>query len=378
MLPGTMHGTRTGLTGAPAARLPLALALVLLVLAPACGGAGAARDPIADEIERLSALLRSKAEAGGVWAEIRPGAESALGRAREALNAGRRPLALQRLAGVEVSLGSAAYVAERTAADRKDAAGLEAEWKRMGVVLAKDLDAPPASALAGVEPAVARALAEAALVQVPIFYEASLEYGRNTTPDSGLFYLGMASAQRELAAFLRKLALPATGSAPPLRAIAPELDALEAEMLTAYRPPASIDKHGEFIGASATLKEARELDAAGLHHGALLRYLQAAQRLAMLRGVPAPDGDTLAGQLSGLEARLAAGGVDHSLGRLFLESAQSDVEATAAAGGGSPTLAAVIAGDVLPRYFAALAPARPGTAKPAPQVTVTLVRWPYT
>jgi hypothetical protein len=34
--------------------------------------------------------------------------------------------------------------------------------------------------------------------------------------------------------------------------------------------------------------------------------------------------------------------------------------------------------DVLPKYFAALAPAPPVATLPDPEVTVTLVRWPYT
>src|SRR5262249_29785164 len=37
-----------------------------------------------------------------------------------------------------------------------------------------------------------------------------------------------------------------------------------------------------------------------------------------------------------------------------------------------------VATDVLPRYFAALEPARPAPRLPAPRATVTLVRWPYT
>ncbi|HSB35256.1 MAG TPA: hypothetical protein VLH41_00160, partial [Thermoanaerobaculia bacterium] len=63
-------------------------------------------------------------------------------------------------------------------------------------------------------------------------------------------------------------------------------------------------------------------------------------------------------------------------GRLFLEAAQADVEA--ARPGKTADAAQAIAADILPRYFAALAPARPEPPKPAPAVTVTLVRWPYT
>ena len=146
-------------------------------------------------------------------------------------------------------------------------------------------------------------------------------------------------------------------------------------MLAAYRPPAAIDSHGDFITTSAALKEARELDAAGLRYGALLRYLQASLRFAPLRPAVTTDPARLAERLRELDVQLASGSVDHSLGRLFLEIAQE------AQAGGSPqdgATAAAIAGDVLPRYFAALAPATPAPPQAEPRVTVTLVRWPYT
>jgi hypothetical protein len=168
-------------------------------------------------------------------------------------------------------------------------------------------------------------------------------------------------------AFYRKLSEPTSRQAPPVRALHGEMDALEGELLAAYRPPASIEKHGKFIGASSTLKEARELDAAGLRYGALLRYLQAARQLAAIRGTAPLEAQALAGRIREWDARLSAGTVDHSLGRLFLESAQS----------GADDAGAVVQ-DVLPRYFAALEPARPEPPGPAPKVTVTLVRWPYT
>jgi hypothetical protein len=62
-------------------------------------------------------------------------------------------------------------------------------------------------------------------------------------------------------------------------------------------------------------------------------------------------------------------GVDPSLARLFLETAESE--------GAGPIASAIVA-DVLPRYFAALEPARALPPRPAPRATVTLVRWPYT
>jgi hypothetical protein len=129
---------------------------------------------------------------------------------------------------------------------------------------------------------------------------------------------------------------------------------------------------------SSALKEARELDAAGLRHGALLKYLQAALRAAPLTPTPPKplDGGALADRLRGFEERLSAGDRDHSIGRIFLESAQADV--AVAVPPARPATAEAIVADILPRYFAALEPARPQPKVPVPRVTVTLVRWPYT
>jgi hypothetical protein len=252
----------------------------------------------------------------------------------------------------------------------------EAEWRRAGVDLRTDLEAPKASALHGVHPAAVRAAGEAALFQARVFYEASLDYGRNTTPESGFFYIGAARAQAGMAALCRSLSRPSALPEPALRPLATELDVLEGELLAAYRPPASIDRHPEFIRASAGLKEARELDAAGLRYGALYRYLASALRVAQARaGLPAPDPAALLRRLDSWSGRLAADKVDHSLGRLFLELAQASRAV------GAPdelAVAGVIAEDVLPRYLAALQPPTPRPTPPSPEVTVTLVRWPYT
>jgi len=358
--------------------IPLGL-LALIFPALACSGDGAAVDPLTAEIGRWSALLQSKPATDQLWSETRQNDQPVLDRAGEDLHNGRRLLALEHLAEARVDLATAVYLSERPVEQRKDMAAFDAEWTRMGGVLHDDLGAPSPSAFASL-PAAVRGLAEAALPQVREYYQASLDYGHSTAPGAGLYYLGNAEAQRDLVAFYRTLAASPSKTAPPLRSIGPEIDALQTEMLAAYRPPLSIDNHSEFIVASSTLKEARELDAAGLRFGALLRYLQAAQRFAALRpAAPALASDQLAKELHDFAARLSAGKVDHSLGQLFLEEAES--EAARATPGSASVTAARIANDVLPRYFAALAPARPKppvAASQGPPVTVTLVRWPYT
>lgn len=333
-----------------------------------------APDRLAAEMDRWEAFLRTNAATDETWKQLKEGAGPLMERARSALRDGRRLLAFQRLLIARGELSAASYMQASPAAQVRDVAAFEAEWERMGGVLHDGFGPPPAGALDGVWPAAVRALGEAALPQSRVFYDASLEYGRSTLPEYGLYYLGSARSAAEAVELCRALSRPRESKAPPVRSTHGEIEALEETLLDAYRPPLSIDKHPDFIAASSLVKEARELDAAGLVHGALLRYLQAAQRFAPLRPTEPLDAARVAERLAGLAERLAAGDVDHSLGRLFLERAQ---EALAASPPDVAT-AGPIATDVLPRYFAALEPARPEPPRPEARVTVTLVRWPYT
>ncbi|MEO6195054.1 MAG: hypothetical protein ABIS20_18720 [Thermoanaerobaculia bacterium] len=344
---------------------------------PAGPSASPSKDPLAAEIQRWSVFLRSDAASRGAWAQVKPGGLAVLSRAEQDLRDGRRLLALHRLAMTRVDLATAAYMSQRSAAQHREMAGFEAEWARMGTVMRDDLGTPSPSALSSVRPAALRALGEAALPQVRAYYKASLDYGHNTMPDEGLYYLGTAQAQRELAAVCRQLSVPSRLPAPPLRALRAEIEGLQSDLLKAYRPPASIDRHSAFITANAALNEARQLDAAGLRYGAMLRYLDAAQMIVPLRP-PAPPlaPGELRRRLREFDARLSAGGIDHSIARMALEGAQGEV--ASAPPGTSPAASTAIVTDVLPRYFAALEPARPEAPKPRSQVTVTLVRWPYT
>ena len=333
-------------------------------------------DPLAAEIDRWSALLAADARSDALWLDAKKGGETVLAQARQELQQGRRLVALERLAAAEQTLGAALYAIERPPAERKELAAFEAEWKRMGVALRDVVSAGEGNDLAGsIRPAFVRALAELSTAQARESYAASLEYGRNTEPQYGLYYLGAARAHRRFLDLARSLPPPQGGRAPALRSLSAEIDALQGDLLAAYRPPAAIEQHGDFIVASAALKEARELDGSGRRHAALLRYLQAAQRVAALRPATAVDSSSVKRRLEQSAARLDRA-VDHSVGRFFVERAESAL-ASSSAGGGEATAAAVVM-DVLPRYFAALEPARAAASAREPQVTVTLVRWPFT
>jgi len=331
-----------------------------------------AADPLAEEIARWSAYVKDSKRTDEMWTQLKGGIVPLLTRSEEAFKAGRRELALHRLAYAMTSLSAARWADDRPEADGNDIQKFETEWASSGKALAADMRALSPSSFDGITPALTRAIAEAAAPQVKVYYDASLEYGRNTMAGSGFYYVGLARAERDLIAFCRRLSSQTAAPARrlPARSLDAELESLETEFLAAYRPPASIDKHSDFISSAAALKEARELNAAGLHYGALLRYLQSVQRLSTLRGTaPALDPEALAAKLKESAARVAAAGFDPSLARLFLETAESE--------GAGPIASAIVA-DVLPRYFAALEPARALPPKPAPRATVTLVRWPYT
>ena len=339
--------------------------------------AWAADDPLTTEIERWRAFLRDDRTAGvELLASLKTDIEPGMAGTEKALQDRLPLLALHRLASVQAQLAAAAYLALRPATQRHDPTEFEREWSRMGSELRTDLAVPGPAALDGVRPAVVRAAGEAALFKVRVLYESSLEYGRNTMPEAGLYYIGAALAQKQFAALCRSMSAPTgSGDARP-RALQGELDALQGELLLAYRPPASIDRHRLFIAANAAIKEARELDTAGLRYGALYRYLEAGLRVS-LAGTTAPplQTETLLGLLREAEARLGASGLDHSIGRVYLQSAQANLDP---AGGGDPAVASAILSFVLPRYFAALEPEPPRPALPKATVTVTLVRWPYT
>jgi hypothetical protein len=363
--------------------LGLAASVWMIHAAPGSAEGDSRRGPqddrLADDVARWSKYLKDNPSTDENWIEVKNATLPAMARTEEAMRDGHWYLALQRLAVARANLAAQVHVDETPALERRDMAAFEAEWARLGKSLAPDLKGPSPSALEGVTPAAVRAVAETALPQIRTFYDASLDYGHNTMAEAGFFYLASARAQKDFVELARSLSRPAEngGRAPALRSIAPEIDALEGDLLALYRPPASIDRHRDFITASSTLKEASELDGWGLRYGALLRYLQAAQRIDALRS-PAPslDGAALAARLAELGKRLDASGRDDSIGRIFLEAAQGDVAHVEA--GKKPEAAVAIAEDVLPRYFAALEPTKPRSAAPAAEVTVTLVRWPYT
>ena len=332
-----------------------------------------ATDRLTSEVQRCLALASDEKAGDEFTRPVRSGSIPALQQIEADLAGGRRLAALHRLVVQEINLGGVSYL-DGLGAEQREEANFEKEWARVGALLAKD--GPHPEALAAGKIAALRAEAEANAPTASIMREAGLEYGRNTEIKFGLFYLGSALGARDFVELCSALDAPAGKQAPPLRSLRAELDTLQAQLLAVYRPPVSVDRHSEFIGASSALKEARALDAAGQRYGALLRYLTACARCApLIDSAPAPSADELVKVLDAFAQRIQAGDVDHSIAQVFLEYARSEI---AAAPGTCPPVSVSIATRSLPGYFAALEPGPAVAAAPKPELDVTLVRWPYT
>jgi hypothetical protein len=334
-----------------------------------------AADALSAEIARVAQALRDESRTDDEWKGFRGAAQPLVDRAARSAAAGRRLAALARLVPAWTGVEAQRYLQAHRGGD---IAAVEQEWKRVGA----ELEAGRARRIAAIErlPAALRAFAEIAEAQIGPYHQASLVYARATEPFAGFYYLGEAQAQAAFVELLPKLAAGiGGGTAPPVRSLAPELDALDVAVAEAYVPPASAEQHPAFIRLGSTLKQARELDAAGSPYGALNRYLEARLRLAQIRGGAQAgrlDPQAVASRAAPLALRLAQAGVDHGLGRLFLELAEDDAQSAPVEG--VPASAAFLIDDVLPRYFEALLPPTRAAEKRGPAVAVTLVRWPYT
>ena len=222
-------------------------------------------------------------------------------------------------------------------------------------------------------PVLVDALASAAEARAVTTYHASKAYGEDAGVPAGLYYLGDSHAVVQFAAFARALDWPIPAAAPPLRSITGELNALDAEMTTAYEKMER-SNHPAYIQASAVLKQAKTLNEHGQFAGALFEYLLSTYLFAPLRGAAVPREATPA-QVAEARQALAAG-VDHSIAELFLQLADEGTTSTVPAqrlGSGA------VLDAVLPAYLRAIGPDTRSSTAPAPaEVTITLVRWPFT
>lgn len=322
--------------------------------------------PQANAPQGLAAEMdRIRAEASANTPEDqKAGPAARLERAKAALDAGRPLLALYLFEVPWESAKAWTFVTSSSAVTTPEA--FAKKWTSTG-------EPRPAPGTRGKgAPVLIGAIASSAEARGPVTYFASRSYGEDSGLAGGLYYLGESHAVTQFAAMARTLDWPAQGPAPPLRSLAPELSALDSEMTTAYE---TMDRagHSTYIVASAALKQARTLNDRGQYAGALLQYLLSRYVFAPLRGPAARE--ATAARIAEARAALPAG-IDHSIAELFLQLAEEGLSGSAPA---QRRGAAAALDDVLPAYRAAIAPPSTTTAlSSAAEVTITLVRWPFT
>jgi hypothetical protein len=304
-----------------------------LTVALVSSALGATSGP-ATELRERSTAISGNIES--VPTEYRGGVSAALGRVDAAVRADRVYLALFELQRAFEMQSAFDFAARRTGITTSDA--FLTEWKRIG--------APPSPAAPPINlPIFVQALATSAEARGPATYRASLPYSEDSGISSGLFYLGKSTAVYEFASFCRKLDWPAVVPPPPLRSVDTELDVLDAEVAKAYGA-ADAAVRSAFINVNVTLKLARETDGGGHHAAALLQYLLARYRFAMISAPATAASSDLQRRLDSAQASLAGKKVDHSIAEMFLQIASTQM-ATETPG---PRAAAVILDTVLPAY----------------------------
>ena len=348
--------------------LPATLALPLLL-----GLDGPDPDAVGILTERatvLRALAEGTVSSGQFTRSGRAALDRTLTRAEDALAAGDWLASLRPLADASEALAQSAVTFATGPIEDMDALAVESS------ALRAELDGlgSPRAGSAG-RPAVLQALLEHATSAARAYLASSAEQGREAGVRAGIYYLKIARERAELARLLARLeGRPPAEPLATVPGLLAYLDGLEAELLALYQPPLTQDRHATFIQLSAGLKFARELADQGLALGALDRGLEVARGLALFSRPPAPEPAALWQELAGRRAEIRELDGDASLAIAWLEDARFELETP----DGDRADVAAILDRVLGDYLACLETPAGAPAAIATQVTVTLVRWPFT
>jgi hypothetical protein len=329
----------------------LGLGLIFALISGAAGQSAPASIQISDEIHRLkqnlSSLKLPEAEAKPYFDGFK--------RVETVLQSDYVFLSLYYLQPLRVALMTQEYQRSKSEVAKQGKEAFEAEWRRLGAQLAakEQVAAEPFANI----PAAIKALVENSLGQVQPYHQSGRLYGLNTTINDGLFYLGRAPAFQDFALFCRQLHFAPPRSVLKLRSMEPELSALEAETLAEYKQAADKDLR-PFINVNVAMKVAWELNGQKRYFGALLKYLDAALALKLLKASPPSDEQqaALKKQNEAFSQQLSSTKTDHSIGLIYWQLAQRALQPSVEDTIGPEDLkrAAVVIEHVLPRYFTAL------------------------
>ena len=320
------------------------VALAGLAAALSCQASAASR--IDAEIARLEQTLASVEQSGALPEDVKGLVGAHRTALERATQAGTPAYKLYRLRDPFTGIETLAFLAKE-----KDSGKSVADFERLWSASRSRFEAaaPPARGTL-----LTRGLAESATTRAERLFHASLPYAKASAPWSGVYYLGEAEGNVRFREFLQSLGAEEQGGekTPSREQITAMVEELERSTLAFFAGDVT---NQALIPVSVRLKESRELLDAKRLAGAMLLAVEARAALSRRGG---PRGSYPA------DAAVPAESV-----RSFLEGWAADEE---------PPMQASLRNDVTPFAGAMFATtAARAKTKPA-QVTVTLVRWPYT
>jgi hypothetical protein len=226
---------------------------------------------------------------------------------------------------------------------------LEVEWKKVGADLAlKDKKFSPA--VINKLPALVRAIIEASRHRSRPLYQSSILYGKNTNPNQGLYYMGNAEANIDLALFNQNLRFQTKKTNVKFVSLGKELNQLEREIIEAYRTSSPAEQT-RYNALNAALKLAQELNERAWFEGAMLKYLDVVQSFGLLKDPSANSSEipALKAKLNEKLTELNKNNFDRSIGIGYLEIAEGLLEGEAISESDLKRVK-VILDEVLPKY----------------------------
>lgn len=265
------------------------------------------------------------------------------------LSANRLFSSLYKLQNLWLGVESSSYNEKKSLVVQDKLPLLEVEWKKMGDELnGKEKRFLPAAI--NKLPAIARAIIQASRHRSKPLYQSSILYGKNTNPNQGLYYIGNAQANIDLALFTQSLRFQTKKINLKFVSFDKELTQLEREIIESYRTSAP-EQQTTYNAINAALKLSQELNERGWFEGALLKYLDVVSAFNLLRKLPANSSEipTLKTDLSEKLTELKKSNFDHSIGIAYLEIAEG-ILAKEAIGETELKRVKIILEEILPKY----------------------------
>jgi hypothetical protein len=319
--------------------------LLILLFSSVCFAQDAAKQISAATVEIEKQLTTLK-----VSDELKQQCTADIANARANLKLGNLHLSLYTIRTCKLELSSLAYAAARINVQTKEA--YEEEWRQLGKLLTekdRTLTQPTPKPLL----ALVVALAQVSQVQVRHYYQSGQLSALNSNIAEGINNLGRASANSDLAIFLRSLRLPAPKETLVVRSPKPELTKLEAMALRTFKSADVKTQQAAFNLLKPTLEAAEELNSASMFEGALLKYLESELYFGLI--ITTAENEDVQHLEERRRDRETSDDrkTDHSIGLIFLPDGAISVETNlrSATRSGRDQTRSVILNNILPSYF---------------------------